>query len=448
MNAGNSLEILQQISDDLLQEAKRQGADAAEIAASENSGLDVTVRMGDLETVEHTHDRGFGVTVWFGQCKGSASTSDFTPQSVRDTIAAACAIARYTAEDPCSGLPPRERLAWEFPDLDLDHPWTPTVEQAAKIAQQIEDAARATDARITNSEGGSVSLHRGVRVHANSLGMNAGYAGTRHSYSCAVIAEDDSGMQRDYWYHAARKASELPDPEAIGRRAAERSVRRLQARRLQTTRAPILFEAPVAISLLRHFSSAISGGALYRKTSFLVDQVGNALFPEFVKIHEEPLLHSQLGSAPFDGDGVATQARTLIESGVLQGYALSQYSACRLGLETTGNAGGLRNLRIEPGANQDTTGDLNTLIQRMGRGLLVTELMGQGVNMITGDYSRGVSGFWIENGEIAYPVEEVTIAGNLKDMFKNLQAVGSDMDLRGSTQSGSILLDEMSIAGS
>ncbi len=427
---------------EVLAEARRLGASAAEAAASQDAGAVVTVRLGEVETVEHTRDNGLGVTVYFGTRKGSASTSDLSPQAVRDTVAAACAIARHTMEDPCAGLADAADLALEVPDLGLYHPWDLSVEQAIVLAQECEAAAFHADRRITNSEGAALSSHSGVQVYGNSHGFIGGYPSSRHSLSCAVIGEDGGGMQRDDWWSVARFPAGLEDPVAVGRRAAERAVARLGARRLSTRRAPVLFQAEVAVSLLRHLLGAIKGGALYRRASFLLDRLGQPIFPELVRIHEDPHLPGGLGSAPFDGEGVATRARDLVAGGILQGYVLDSYSARKLGLRNTGNAGGVHNLRIDP-----TGPDRAGLIERMGSGLLVTELMGQGSNTVTGDYSRGASGFWVEQGAIAYPVEEITIAGNLQAMFLGLLAVGSDDCIPGSTKTGSWLIEEMTIAG-
>lgn len=426
----------------VLKTAQQQGASHAEAAASRNAGLSTTARLGEVETLEYHKDQGVGVTVYFGQHKGHASASDLDPDAVRETVRAACAIARVAEADPYAGLADPDSLAYDYPDLDLDHPWPISAEQGIELAIEIEAAARAVDARITNSEGASVVSGRGLTVYGNSHGFIGGYAATRHSLSCAVIGQQDDQMQRDYWYSTARRETDLEDPQAIGRTAARRTLRRLGAQRLKTCQAPVLFEPEVARSLIRHFVSAISGGALYRQASFLLDSLGRQVFPEFVRIHEQPHLKGATGSAPFDSEGVATCARDVVQAGVLQGYVLSSYSARRLNLKTTGNAGGVHNLTVEPG-EQDLTG----LIRQMHTGLLVTELIGQGVNLVTGDYSRGASGFWVERGEIQYPVEEITIAGHLKDMFLSLVAVGHDVDTRSALRCGSILLETMTIAG-
>ena len=426
----------------ILAEARKQGASSAEAGVSFEAGLSVSVRLGEVETLEYHRDRGLGVTVYFGQRKGSASTSDLGHEAIQATVRAACGIARYTAEDDCAGLADPTLMATAIPDLDLCHPWDLRAERAIEIATLCEAAARGVDARITNSEGGSVSSHLGLHVYGNTHGFSGGYYSTRHSVSCAVIGAQDDAMQRDYWYTVARDAADLEDAESVGRRAAERTVRRLGARRLGTRKAPVLFAAEIAGGLIGHFIGAIRGGSLYRKASFLLDHLGKPVFPDFVRIHEQPHLKKALGSAPFDSEGVATRARDIVRDGVLQGYVLDSYSARKLNMQTTGNAGGVHNLTIEPG-----TRDFEGLLQQMGTGLLVTETMGQGVNIVTGDYSRGATGFWVENGVIQYPVEEITIAGNLRDMLRHIAAVGNDVELRGNTRTGSLLVEEMTIAG-
>ncbi len=427
---------------DCMAEAAKQGATSAEAGISVESGLSVTARLGEVETVEHHRSRGLGLTVYIGQRKGSASTSDLSAQAMRETVAAACRIARHAAEDPCTGLPEADQLATEFPDLDLYYPWAIEAEAAIDLAVACENAARAYHADISNSEGASLNTFQGLRVMGNSLGFLHGYASSRHSLSVSVIGERDQQMQRDDWWTVARDAQDLQSPEAIGRIAAERTIRRLGARSLSTRQCPVIFAADVASSLLGHFIGAIRGGNLYRKSSFLLDQLGKPVFPDFVQIHEQPHLKKALGSVPYDAEGVRTTPHHLVRDGILESYVLSTYSARKLGMTTTGNAGGVHNLIIDPG-----TLDQAGLLQQMGTGLLITELMGQGVNLLTGDYSRGAAGFWVENGAIQYPVEEITIAGNLKDMLKNLVAVGNDVDFRSNTRTGSILLDQMTIAG-
>ena len=427
---------------DLVAEARRQGASAAEAAISIESGLCVTVRMGTVETIEHNRDKGLGVTVYFGRRKGTASTSDFTPAAIRQAVSAACTIARYTAEDECAGLANPELMAKNIPDLDLNHPWHLDAETAIALAEECEGEARAADQRITNSEGATVTSHEGTSIYGNSHGFSGCYATTRHSVSCAVIASDNNGMQRDYWYSVARDRNELEPPAEIGRRAARRAVKRLGARRLPTQQAPVIFAAEIAGGLLSHFVRAISGGNLYRHASFLEGQLGKQVFPGFVHIHENPHLKKALGSAPFDNEGVATYTHDLVSEGVIRSYVLDSYAARKLGMETTGNSGGVHNLLIDTGQH-----DLAGLLRQMGNGLLVTELMGMGVNIVTGDYSRGAAGYWVEHGEIAFPVEEITIAGNLPDMFMHIREIGNDVDIRGNIRTGSILVDGITIAG-
>ncbi|MEW6332135.1 MAG: metalloprotease PmbA [Pseudomonadota bacterium] len=436
-------ERLAGVIEQVLTEAKKSGASAAEAGVNISQGLSLTVRLGEVETVEHTRDKGMGVTVYFGQRTGSASTTDFSENALRETVRAACTIAKFTAEDDCAGLADPDRLAKEIPDLDLHHPWNPGTERAIELARAAEAVARGMDKRITNSEGGSLSTHEGLEVYGNSNGFLGTVASTRHSLSVSVIAQDEAGMQRDYWYSVARDAKNLESPETVGQHAARRSLRRLGSRKLSTRECPVLYEAPIATSLLSHFISAVRGTSLYRQASFLLDHLGKPVFSDFVRIHEQPHLKGAQGSAGFDSEGVATQPRDLIRDGILHGYVLDSYSARKLKMQTTGNAGGVHNLTIEPGKE-----NLEALLKKMHTGLLVTELIGFGVNMVTGDYSRGAAGFWVENGEIQYPVEEITIAGNLKDMFRRFVAVGSDVDMRGNIRSGSILIENMTVAGS
>ncbi len=426
----------------VLSEARRLGVGAAETTVTRSGGLSASVRMGALETVEHTRDKSLVVSVYLDNRVGAASTSDFTAAAVTDTVRAACAIARHTGADPCNGLADPARLATQVPDLDLYHPWALDVDRAVELAMTCEDAARASDARITNSEGATVASSERDKVYGNTNGFVGRVRSTRHTISCAVVGRGESGMQRDYWYTAARKADELEAPEQVGRIAARRTLRRLDARRLKTRQAPVLYEAPVAASLLRHLVSAISGSSVYRGASFLVDHVGKAIFPANVRIHEQPHLPRAMGSAAFDGEGVATAARDVVADGVLQGYVLDSYSARKLGLETTGNAGGVHNLTIEPGGK-----DFRELLAAMDTGLLVTELIGFGVNNVTGDYSRGAAGFWVEGGELRHPVQEITVAGNLREMFRGLVESGTDVDVRGGTRTGSLLVDGLTIAG-
>lgn len=433
---------LQQLVDDLLTEAKKQGASSAEAAVSSDSGLSATVRMGDVETIEHTRDNGLGISVYFGQRKGSASTSDLSPQAIIDTVKAACSIARYTSEDDCTGLADADLMAKDIPDLDLYHPWSIAVDEAIELGKRCEGAALNYAPEINNSEGATLNSHSGLRVYGNSHGFIGGYPSSRHSISCSVLGQDEKGMQRDYWYSAGRSATDLEDAEAVGRKTAERTLARLGARKISTRETPVIFQADMAVGLLRSLVGAISGSALYRRSSFLLDHMGKQIFPDFVHIHENPLLLRGLSSAPFDSEGVATQPRDIVSGGVLQGYVLSSYSARKLGMQTTGNAGGVRNLTIEQGEL-----DLTGLLKKMDRGLLITELMGHGVNTVTGDYSRGAAGFWVENGELQYPVEEITVAGNLKQMYMQLVAIANDIDPRTSVRTGSWLIESMTIAG-
>ena len=438
----HSADTLRQIARDMLHYAKQQGATAGAVEVSDGFGQGVTVRNGETETIEYNRDKGVGVSVYIGQRRGNASTSDFSTQALHDTVDAALSIARHTASDECAGLPERETLATEFPDLDLYHPWLLTVEQAIELARECEQAAFARDKRIKNSEGATVSVHESQFVYANSLGFIGGYPTSRHSVSCAVIAGKGGAMQRDYWYSEAREASEMLRVEEVGRIAAERTLRRLHSRKLGTMQVPVLFEAPIAASLLGHFVGAVSGSSLYRKSSFLLDQLGQPVFSPNIHIDDIPDIPRGLASSAFDDEGVKTQRRAIVEAGVLQGYFLGTYSARKLGMRTTGNAGGNHNLVLRPGKL-----DFNGLLKKMGRGLLVTELLGMGVNHVTGDYSRGAAGFWVEHGEIQYPVEEITIAGNLKDMYRHIAAVGNDVLVQGSRQSGSVLIENMMVAG-
>ena len=427
-----------------LDEATRLGATGADAAVSVDSGLSVTVRLGEVETLEHHRDRGLGITVYLGQRKGTATTGDLGWPAVAETVAKAVSMARFAAEDPYAGLPDREDLAGDVDriDLDLDHPWALDVDTAIEIAKASEAAALAVDARITNSEGASIGTQRGIKIYGNTLGFMGGQPSTYYSQSCVVVASQDQAMERDYWYTAGRAAGDLEAPESVGRTAAMRTVRRLGARRLATGRAPVLFVPEGARGLFGHFLGAIRGSSQYRKSSFLLDAAGAQVFPSFMQIDERPHLRRGLGSAAFDAEGCRTADRALVKDGVLTGYVLNSYAARKLGLRTTGNAGGVHNLIVASGSD-----DFAALLARMGRGLVVTELMGQGVNGVTGDYSRGAAGFWVEQGELAYPVNEITIAGNLKDMLKGIVAVGSDVDRRGALMTGSVLLEEMTIAG-
>ncbi len=433
---------LRDLAGKVLDLARTAGGTAAEVEVSEGFGQSINVRKGEVETIEFNKDKGVGVTVYLGQRRGHASTSDFSADALSRTVDKALAIARFTAEDDCAGLADADLLARDFPSLGLHYPWDLSVEAATDMARACEAAALAVDGRITNSEGAGVSIQESQFVYANSLGFMGGYPGSRHSLSCAVIAEDDSGMQRDYWYTTAREAVDLASAESVGQRAGERAVRRLNARKLETRQCPVLFEAPIATGLIASFVSAVSGGHLYRKSSFLLDSLGKQVFPSFMQIEERPFIVKGLASAPFDSEGVATRDRDVVKNGVVEGYFLSTYSARKLGMKSTGNAGGNHNL-IVPSTGES----FDELLRKMGTGLLVTELLGHGLNMVTGDYSRGVAGFWVENGVIAYPVEEITVAGNLKDMFMAIQAIGTDIEVRGSRRVGSILIDNMTVAG-
>ena len=444
IEAMKSSQLLQDVAAFALEEARRQGASQYEIDASLSQGLGTTVRLGEVDTIEYQRDRGLAVTVYFGKRKGSASTADLGREAVRSTVEKACAIARYTAEDPYAGLVEPEFLARDIPDLDLDHPWGLAAEDAIAIARRCEQAGRAVDPRIANSEGAAVSSQRHTGIYGNSLGFLAGFSGTSHSVSCSLIAQEGEQMQRDYWFSTARDPADLEGAESVGATAGKRALARLGARKLSTRKAPVLFTPDMARGLYRHFIGAIRGPSQYRKASFLLNAAGEQVFPAFVQMHERPHILKGLASAPFDDEGAATRDRELVENGILQGYVLGSYSARRLGLKTTGNAGGVHNLIVEAAAD---TPAYDALLRRMGSGLLVTELMGQGVNGVTGDYSRGASGFWIEGGAVAYPVHEVTIAGNLRDIYRNILALGGDVDSRGSIRCGSVLIGEMTIAG-
>jgi PmbA protein len=437
-----SQEQFKRIAQLVLDQAKQTGSTAAEVEVSEGFGQTVTVRKGEIETIEYNKDKGVGITVYVGHRKGHASTSDLSDGALKATVDKAITIARYTAEDEFAGLPDAQWLATTQPELDLYFPWSLSVDEAAERAKACEAAALGVDRRINNSEGGSVSTQASHFIYANSLGFMGGYASSRHGLSIAVIAADGNGMQRDYWYTSVRDAADLEPAESVGKKAGERTVRRLGGRKVDTRTCPVVFEAPIAASLLNSFVGAVSGGNLYRKSSFLLDSLGKQIFSPIVQLREDPFIKKGLGSCPFDNEGVAVHARDVVKDGVLQGYFLSTYSARKLGMQSSGNAGGSHNLILQSG-NLDLPG----LLKKMDTGLLVTEMLGHGTNMVTGDYSRGAAGFWIERGEIAYPVEEITIAGNLLDMFKGMVAVGNDVDRRGSKLTGSILIDEMTVAG-
>lgn len=436
------LEILQGKVALVLEQARKSGASAAEAWANFDEGLAVSARLGEVESIEHHRDQNLAVTVYFGQRKGSASTTNLDDASLRETVEAACAIARFSNEDPYAGLPDPDKLAIEIPDLDLYHPWEISPDQAIERVIECEAEARSFHPEIVNSEGASLTSHRGIRVLGNTEGFLHGYPASRHSLSCAVVGKRGDQMQRDYWYTVARNPQDLDSPTSVGRKAAERTVARLGARSLTTRKCPVIYAAEVATSLIGHFLAAIRGGNLYRKASFLLDSLGKPVFPEFVRIHEEPHLKRGIGSAPYDSEGVATYPHDLIRNGIVKSYILDSYSARKLGLETTGNAGGVHNVIVDPGKLTR-----EALLQEMGTGLLITELMGHGVNLVTGDYSRGAAGFWVEKGEIQYPVEEITIASNLKEMFSTLVAIGQDIDRRGNIQTGSLWLADMTVAG-
>ena len=439
--------IFEDLVTQALKHAKSLGASDAAAEVSEAQGLAVSVRKGQGETVEQTRDRSMDITVFAGQRRGSASTSDFSPAAMRQTVEAAWHIARYTAEDPSAGLPEADLLAKDVKHtLQLHHPWAVSVAQATELAVVAERAALDADKRITNTEGAGVDTHEGHFVLGNTRGFLDGYAYSRHGLSVAPIAGRGQSMQRDYWYTSDRRANRLADPAAVGRYAAERALSRLTARRIPTGHFPVLFEAPLALGLVGALTQAVSGGSLYRKVSFLVDSLGKEIFPTHLSITEDPHIKGAMGSSPFDEEGVRTQARDLVRDGVLQGYLLSTYTARKLGMTTTGNAGGSHNLELTSSLTRRKD-DLPAMLRKMGTGLLVTELIGQGVNYLTGDYSRGAFGYWVKDGQIQHAVQEVTIAGNLKDMFNQIVAVGADTITRGSKTTGSILIESMAIAG-
>jgi PmbA protein len=440
------LDRLAQLAEDVIRRARAAGASQAEVAASIDTGLSVNVRLGEVETVEHTRDRGFGLTVYFGQRKGSASTADLHPDSIQATLDQACAIARFTEEDPASGLADAARMASVFPDLDLWHPWDIDTAQAIELGRAIEDAGRA-HAGISNSDGAGVQTGQSLSVYANSHGFVGRERGTRHSLSLSLIAGGEDGMQRDYWYDSVRHAGDFISAKALGDKAAERTLARMGARSLSTRQCPVLFAPELARGLIGHMVGAVSGGSLYRRSSFLLDHAGKQIMPAWMHIDEQPLIRRGQGSGAFDAEGVATRDRPLIEAGVLTRYVLGSYSARKLGLESTANAGGVHNLVVAAGAGDQGQDDFAGMLARLGTGLLVTEVMGQGVNTTTGDYSRGAAGFWVEHGKIAYPVEEITIAGNLRDMLMGIVAVGTDVDPRSHILTGSILLQRMTVAG-
>ena len=436
--------------DSALKHAKKIGATDAGAEASEGCGLSVSVRKGELETVERNRDKSLGVTVYVGHRRGNASTSDFSEAAIQQTVQAAFDIARFTAEDPTAGLPDEEDIAKVQPELDLFHPWAINSEEAAKLALACEEAALKTSRRITNSEGAGVSAQQSHFFSAHTHGFRGGYASSRHSMSVAPIAAlpgKNAEMQRDAWFTSMRAADQMASPEAVGRYAAERALSRLGSRKIPTIECPVLFESPVAAGLLGGFVQAVSGGSLYRKTSFLVDSMGKQVFPKHIDILEDPHVLRGKGSSPFDDEGVRGMKRKVVSGGRVEGYFLSTYSARKLGMKTTGNAGGSHNLVMSSKLTRSGD-DLKAMLQKLGTGLFVIELMGQGVNYVTGDYSRGASGFWVENGEIAFPVHEITIAGNLKNMFKGIEAIGADTYNYGAKTLGSVLINRMKVAGS
>ena len=443
-------ETFEYLVDTALAHALKLGATDAGAEASEGCGLSVSVRKGELENVERNRDKSLGVTVYLGHRRGNASTSDFSEGAILQTVQAAYDIARFTAEDPCAGLPDEADIVTEQPDLDLFHPWVLNAEQAVSLAQVCEAAALATSRRITNSEGAGVSAQQSHFFSAHTHGFRGGYASSRHSLSVAPIASlpgKNADMQRDAWYSSQRCADDLASPEAVGRYAAQRALSRLKSRKIATTQCPVLFESPLAAGLLGSFVQAVSGGALYRKSTFLLDSLGKRVFPKHIDVLEDPFVLRGKGSSPFDEEGVKVGARKVVDAGSVQGYFLTSYSARKLGMRTTGHAGGSHNLTLRSRLTR-AGDDLDAMLQKLGTGLFVTELMGQGVNYVTGDYSRGASGFWVENGRIAFPVQEITIAGNLKDMFKGIEAIGADAYTYGAKTVGSVLINRMKVAAS
>ncbi|MDR0274336.1 MAG: metalloprotease PmbA [Burkholderiaceae bacterium] len=443
----HSRAFFEELADAAIAHALRLGATDAGAEVSESAGLSVGVRMGALENIEHNHDKSLGVTVYIGQRRGNASTSDFSRASLEQTVQAAYDIARFTAEDPAAGLPDEADIARQHQELDLFHPWPITADEALKIALACERAAFATDRRIANSEGAGVSAQQGHFFAAHTHGFRGGYASSRHTLSVAPIAGKGEHMQRDAWFSSMRNPRELAAPEAVGRYAAERALSRLGARKIATTECPVLFESPLAAGLLGSFVQAVSGGALYRQSSFLIDSLGQQIFPEHIDLREDPFIRGGKGSAPFDNEGVRVAARDVVRAGRVQGYFLSTYSARKLGLPVTGNAGGSHNLNLT--SRLTSSGDdLPAMLRKLGTGLFVTDLMGQGVNLVTGDYSRGACGFWVEGGQIAYPVQEITIAGNLRPMFAAIRAIGADAYTYGAKTTGSVLIEGMKVGGS
>lgn len=435
-------DMLSALVERVLQEVKKQGADSAEVEASLSQGFQVTARMRELESVEHNRDKSLNLTVYFDQRTGVASLSDFSAEAVSAAIKAACDIARYADRDPCAGLARPEEMVREWQDPDLFHPWELSVNAATDLALAGEEMAFASDRRIDNSEGTVVATSDSWHVYGNSHGFIGGYPVSRHDMSCSLVARDGEEMQRGYSYTVSAQSEKLDSIKMLAEKAVQRTVSRLGARKLSTRRVPVVFVAEEARGLLGHFVSAITGGRLYRKASFLLDHLDKRVFAPHIRLDERPFMRGILGSAPFDDDGVATRANVFVEQGVLQSYVLGVYAAKKLGLKTTGNADGVHNLFINTSDK-----DLSALLKTMDKGLLVTELMGQGVNLVTGDYSRGAAGFWIENGEIQYPVEEITVAGNLGEIYTRIVEVGNDVDMRGNIKTGSILIEEMMVGG-
>jgi len=430
------------IIDSVLTQAKEMGASAAEADIGAGAGLSANVRMGEIDKLEYERDKALSITVYIEGQKGNASTSDFSETALKESVKAAVSIAQYASRDEYAGLVEPELMAKEFPDLDLHHPWSISPEAAINLAIECEQAAFDYDKRISNSDGSVVSTYSGINLYGNTNGFINGWKWSSHTIDCTVIAEDNNGMQRDGWYSKTRDFNDLQSINDISQEAARRTVSRLGSRKLSTRQVPVIFEAPVASGLFSAFITAISGGSLYRRASFLLDKKGEQIFANHINIGEQPYMKKALGSAPFDNDGVATKKRDIIKEGVLLDYVLSAYSARKLGLQTTGNAGGVHNLVIEPGQN-----NLQEMIKDMGTGLLITDMIGFGVNQVTGDYSRGASGFWVENGELAYPVEEITVAGNLIDIYKNIVGIGNDIDPRGNVLTGSVMVEVMTVAG-
>ena len=438
----NQIEHVKARVEKVLNQAKDLGADGAEVAMSKQQGLSVNTRLGEVENVEFTNDGALGITVYKDGRKGSASTADLSSEALVQTVQAAVNIASYTSVDDCSGLADKELLAMQPIDLDLHHPKNLSTDQAIAIAKECEDAALSYDPRITNSDGATLACFEGFKVYGNSHGQLVGYPSSRHSLSCVSIASDGDDMQRDYAYTINRDFDLLEQAKVVGHKSAKEVLSRLNPQKLSTRKVPVMFRADIANTFFGHFIAAISGGNLYRKSSFLLDALGQPIFPEHLTISERPHIKKALASSAFDSEGVTTTDREIIDNGTLSSYLLTSYSARKLGLQTTGHAGGIHNWQISTNG-----GNFDAMLKQLGTGLLVTELMGQGVNVVNGDYSRGAAGFWVENGEIQYPVAEITIAGNLKDMFKNLVSVGTDTDMHGSIRTGSLLLEEMQIAG-